>query len=68
MGIKSDKVLLAVKQNNYVSEILNIYTVYDLDAWLRNPTNNWKFKNDLFGASSIVKTVIKKRMCIVATE
>ena len=33
MVIKFDKDLLAVKQNNYLSKILNVYIVYDLDAW-----------------------------------
>ena len=54
MGIKFDKDLLGVEQNNHASNI-NIYIVYDLDAWPRNPTNNFKFKNCLFVATSIVK-------------
>ena len=54
MGIKFDKDPLAVEQNNYLSKIVNVYTVYDLDAWPRNPTNNFKFKNCLFGAISIL--------------
>ena len=29
--------------------------VYDLDAWSRHHTNNFKFKNCLFGADRIVK-------------
>ena len=32
-----------------------MFTFYDLDAWPRNPTNNFKFKNCLFGATNIVK-------------
>ena len=28
---------------------------YGLDAWPRNPKNNFKFKNCLFGATNIVK-------------
>ena len=48
MAIKFDKDPLAIEQNNYESNILNIYIVYDLDAWPRNPTNNFKFKNCLF--------------------
>ena len=38
--IKFDKDPLAAEQNNYLIKILNIYYVYDLDAWPRNPTNN----------------------------
>ena len=33
MVIKVDKDPLAIKQNNYLSKILNVYIVYDLDAW-----------------------------------
>ena len=32
----------------------------DLDAWSRNPSNNFKFKNCLFGATSIVKNSDKE--------
>ena len=53
--IKFDKDPLAVKQNNYLSKIVNVCIVYDLEAWPRNPTNNFKFKMCLFGATSIVK-------------
>ena len=68
MGMKFDKDPLAVEQNNYLSKILNVYTVYDLDAWPRYPTNNSKFNNCLFGATGIVKNSDKKIMCMVATE
>ena len=33
MGIKFDKDALAVEQNNYLTKISNIYSIYDLDAW-----------------------------------
>ena len=45
IGIKLIKDPLAVEQNNYLSKIVNIYTVSDLDTWPKNPTNNFKFKN-----------------------
>ena len=32
-----------------------------LDTWLRNPTNNFNFKNCLFGAASIVKNNDKEK-------
>ena len=32
MGIKFDKDLLAIEQNSYLTNILNVYTVYDLDV------------------------------------
>ena len=50
-----DKDPLAVQQNNYLTKTMNIYIVYDLDAWPRNPTNDFKFMNCLFGATNIVK-------------
>ena len=59
MGIKFDKVPLSVQQNNYASTI--VYIVYDLDAWPKNPTNNFKFKNCLFGATSVVKNRDKEK-------
>ena len=55
MGIKFDKDPLAVEQNNYLTKVANVYIVYDLDVWPRNPTNNLKFKNCLFGATNVVK-------------
>ena len=57
MGTKFNAYLLAVKLNNYLIKIGNVYIVYDLDAWPRNPTNNFEFKNYLFGATSIVNIV-----------
>ena len=68
METKFNAYLLAVKLNNYLIKIGNVYIVYDLDAWPRNPTNNFEFKNYLFGATSIVKIVIKKSICVVDTE
>ena len=64
IGLKFDKKILAVEQNNYWSKIANVYIAY---AWPRNPTNNFKFSNCLFGATSIIminKIVIKKHICI----
>ena len=61
MGVKFDKDCLAVVQNNYTTKIVNVYKFYDLDAWARNPSNNFKFKNCLFGATSIVKNSDKEK-------
>ena len=61
MGMKFDKDPLAAEQNNYLSEIVNVCIVYDLDTWPRNPNNNSKFKNCLFGKSSIVKNSNKEK-------
>ena len=40
--MKFDKDPLAVEQNNYLTKTVNVYIVYDLAAWPRNPTNNFK--------------------------
>ena len=61
MGIKFDKDLLAVKQSNYLTKIVNVYIVCDLDTWPRNPTNNFNFKNCLFGATYIFKNSDKEK-------
>ena len=59
--IKFDKDPLAVEQKNYLSKIVNVYIVYDLDAWPRNSTNDFKFKNCLFGATNAVKNSDKEK-------
>ena len=56
MRIKFDKGPLAAEQSNYLNKI-----VYDLDAWRRNSANNFKLKNCLFGALSIVKNSDKEK-------
>ena len=68
MGIKFDKDPLAVEQNNYLTKIVNIYIVYDLAAWTRNPINNFKFNNCLCETANIIKSNDKKSMCIVDIE
>ena len=52
-GIKFDKDPLAVEQNNYLSKIVNVFQ--------RIPSNNFKFKNYLFGATNIVKNSDKEK-------
>ena len=62
MGIKYGKDTLGVVQNNFENRIVNVYIPYDLDSWSRNPTNNFKFRNCLFGAISIVKNTDKEEV------
>ena len=38
-----------------MTKILNVYIVYDLDAWPKNPLRSFAVKSCLFGATSIVK-------------
>ena len=59
--IKFDKDRLAVEQNNYLTKIVNVSIAHDLAVRKRNPTNNFKFKNCLFGATNIVKISDKEK-------
>ena len=68
MGIKFDKDIFVVEQNNYTSKIVSAYIIYELDAWLKVPLDNFKLKNCLFGATNIVKTNDKKCVSILAME
>ena len=61
VGIKFDKDALAVERNNYLTKIVKFYIVYDLDAWPKNPISNFKFKNCLYGATSVVKNSDKEK-------
>ena len=67
MRIKFDKDPLAVEKNNYLTKIVNVYIVYDLNAWPKIPLRNVTLKNCLFGVTNIVKIVIKRSMCVMAT-
>ena len=60
MGIKLDNDPLAVQQDNYLIKIINVYIAYDLHAWLKDPTNKFKFRNYLFGKTNMVKNIDKK--------
>ena len=53
MGIKKENNPLVVEQNKYVTKIVNAYIVYESDTWPKNPLNNFKLKNCLFGAKNI---------------
>ena len=44
-----------------MNKIENVYVLYNLDAWPRNPTTNFKSQNCLFGATSIVKNSDKEK-------
>ena len=45
MEIEFDKDPLAVEENNYLTKILNVYIVYDLDAWSKILCRNFTIKN-----------------------
>ena len=66
MGIEFEKDPLAVEQKYYASEIVNVYIVYDLDAWPRNASNNFKFNNCLVGATSVVKNSDKEKYVYIS--
>ena len=60
MRVRFDKDLLVVAQNNYLSKIVNVYIVYDLDTWPKIPLGNFTKRNCLFGATTVVKNCDKK--------
>ena len=61
IGIKFDKEPLAVEQSNYLTKIVNVYIVYDLDAWQKIPLRNSTLRNCLFGAADTVKNSNKEK-------
>ena len=61
IGIKLDKDPLAIEQDNYLIKIVSIYMIYDLAAWPRNATNDFKFKNCLFEATNTVRNSDKEK-------
>ena len=44
MVVKCDEVPLVLEQNKYFTKIVNVYIVYDIEAWPKNTTNNLKFE------------------------
>ena len=61
MRIKFDKDPLAVEQNNYLTKVVIVYIVYDLDNWLKILYRTFTLKNCLFGATTIVKNNNKEK-------
>ena len=61
MGKTFENDPLAVAQNNYLTKVANTYIFHDLGAQPVNPINNFKFRNCLFGATSIVKNSDKEK-------
>ena len=55
MRIKFIKIPLFAEQNNFTEKVINVYIVYDLDTWPRNPTSKLKFKSYLFATINIIK-------------
>ena len=47
MGINLIKLFLPVEQNDYLTKIVDIYIVYDLDAWLKIQFRHFTSKNCL---------------------
>ena len=66
--IQFNKSVLVVEQKNYGANIVNVYIVYDLDDWPRNPLNRFSLENYLFGAVILLKIVMKGSACLVAIE
>ena len=60
IGIKFKECSLVVEKNNDLTKIVGVCIVYDLVAWSRNPSKNFKCKNCLIGAISVVKNSNKE--------
>ena len=43
----------------YSNFIFNLYIVYELNNWSRNPTNNFPLKNCLFGTVKLIRNGVK---------
>ena len=52
----------------YSNFILNLYIVYELNHWPRNPANNFTPKNCLFGTDKLVRNTIKSKFTCNAQE
>ena len=61
VGIIFDKDPLVIDQNNYTTKKVNVSIVFDLDTWPKILRNNFKLKNCLFGATTIVKNSDKEK-------
>ena len=57
---KFDRDSLSIEQSNYATKILNAHIVYDLIAWSKNSTNNFKLENSLISATNILKNSDKE--------
>ena len=53
--------MFSCRTKQLLDQNCKFYIVYDLDAWPRSPTNNFKFKNCLFRGTSIVKNSDKEK-------
>ena len=60
MGIKFYKYPLAVEQYNYLTKIVNVYTVYHLGACPKVILRSLTLKDYLFGATFLVKDCHKR--------
>ena len=61
IGTQFDNSVLAVKQNKYVTRIVNAYIVYNLDTWPKIPYNVFKLKVCLFDTTNLVKNSGKSK-------
>ena len=51
-----------------ISDIVNVYIVFDLDNSPKNWLSTFSLKNGLFGATNIFKKLIKNSMYLVDME
>ena len=63
-----NKSVLVAEKNKQSAKTLNVYIAYDLDDLPRNSHKNVILKNNLFGATNIVKIVLKVNMFFETIE
>ena len=61
MGIEFERDPLTLEQSNYLTKVVNVYIVYDLEAWPKVLLDNFKLKNYLFGRTRVAKSSIKEK-------
>ena len=60
-NVKYFEVKIRIQFNNTPPKIVNVYIIYDLDNWPKNPLRNFTLKDCLFGATNIVKNSDKEK-------
>ena len=61
--LKLSKSVVVEKSSSslYSNFILNLYIVYELSKWSRNPTNKFTLKNCLFGTVKLTRNADKSK-------
>ena len=55
IALKLNSTPLILDRNSYIAKILNVYIVFDLDYWQKDPVRSFTQKSCLFGETNTVK-------------